>query len=95
MIRTELYTILYYCQVYMQEDNSGTFTALSLTAQFVCVCCHLAEQALPPPGAPTVLYSNGTCGIPYSLPNGVTLFCSADGSSYLIPAQQQVIGFEV
>jgi len=43
------------------------------------------------PSGPAYLYSNGGPGVPYALPNGIALYCTTDGSSYLVPtAQQQV-----
>lgn len=40
---------------------------------------------------PAYLYSNGGPGVPYALPNGIALFCTTDGNSYLVPAAQQQV----
>jgi len=48
----------------------------------------LIEQALSPPSH-TLLYSSSSAALPYTLPNGLAIYCAADGNSYLVPAQQQ------
>jgi len=40
---------------------------------------------------PAYLYSNGGPGVPYALPNGIALYCTTDGNSYLVPAAQQQV----
>jgi len=44
------------------------------------------------PSSPAYLYSNGGPGVPYALPNGIALYCTTDGNSYLVPAAQQQVG---
>ena len=41
--------------------------------------------------SPAYLYSNGGPGVPYALPNGIALYCTTDGNSYLVPAAQQQV----
>jgi len=43
------------------------------------------------PSGPAYLYSNGGPGVPYALPNGIALYCTTDGNSYLVPAAQQQV----
>jgi len=37
------------------------------------------------------LYSNGGPGVPCALPNGIALYCTTDGNSYLVPTTPQQV----
>jgi len=74
-------------------DLIHIYIVFRLCSQYFCAW-HLMTIVTAEHGSmsgPAYLYSNGGPGVPYALPNGIALYCSTDGNSYLVPAAQQQV----